>query len=163
MTRITSRQLILLATLVSVVSALGAWTFEALGYEPCQLCYYQRYPHYTAVAIGALALATRRYWLAWPGALAALTTSVIGFYHTGVERKWWDGPASCTGTADISGLTPAELLDQLTAAPLVRCDEIPWRLSDMIPWDALDLTMANFNAVGALVAALIWIAAARRA
>ncbi|GKY87932.1 disulfide bond formation protein B [Sinisalibacter aestuarii] len=162
MTRITTRQLILTATLISVASALGAWTFQAFGYEPCKLCYYQRYPHYTAVVIGVIALATRWTWLAWLGALAAATTSAIGFYHSGVERKWWEGPASCTGGGDISGLSPSELLNQINAAPLVRCDEIPWRLSDMIPWDALDFTMANFNAVGALVTALIWIAAARR-
>lgn len=157
---LSARQLILLATLISVVSALGAWGFEALGYEPCQLCYYQRYPHYTAVAIGALAL--RWPWLAWPGALAAAATSAVGFYHSGVERKWWAGPASCTGGGDIGSLSPADLLTQLNAAPLVRCDEIPWLLSDLIPWDVLSLSMANFNALGALVAALIWIAAARR-
>jgi disulfide bond formation protein DsbB len=163
MTRFTPHQLILIATLVSAVSSLGAWTFQALGYEPCALCYYQRYPHYAAVLIGAVALTTRWYWLAWFGAAAAAITSAIGFYHSGVERKWWEGPTSCTGTADISGMSATDLLAQINAAPLVRCDEIPWRLSDMIPWDVLDLTMANFNAVGALVTALIWIAAARRA
>ncbi|HHS94849.1 MAG TPA: disulfide bond formation protein B, partial [Rhodobacterales bacterium] len=34
---LTSRQLITIATLVSVVSVLGAWTFQSLGYTPCQL------------------------------------------------------------------------------------------------------------------------------
>lgn len=137
---LTSRQIIAIATLVSVVSILGAWTFQSLGYEPCELCYAQRYPHYAAIVIGAVALATRWRWLAWFGGLAALTTSAIGFYHSGVERKWWAGPTSCTGRGDISNLSPAELLDQLNATPLVRCDEIPWRLSDLIPWDMLDLT-----------------------
>ena len=163
MKTLTARQLIVIATLVSVVSVLGAWTFESLGYTPCHLCYYQRYPHYVAVGIGALALALRWHWLAWPGALAAATTSAVGFYHSGVERKWWPGPVSCTGGGDISSLSPAELLDRLNATAFVPCDEIPWRLSDAIPWRALDLTMANFNAVGALAIALIWIAAARRA
>lgn len=164
MRHLTSRQLILIATLVSVVSILGAWTFQSLGYRPCELCYLQRYPHYAAIAIGALALALRWNWLAWPGALAAATTSAIGVYHSGVERHWWAGPATCTGSGiDISNVSAADLLNQITAAPIVRCDEIPWRLSDLIPWHVLDLTMTNFNAVGALVAALIWIAAARRA
>jgi disulfide bond formation protein DsbB len=164
MTTLTSRQIILAATLFSVLSSLGAWGFQALGYQPCQLCYLQRYPHYTAVVIGALALATGWHRLAWAGALAALTTSAIGFYHTGVERKWWPGPASCSGGGgDISGVTPEELLQQLTATDFVPCDEIPWRLSDAIPLPVLDITMANLNAVGSLAAALVWIAAARRA
>jgi disulfide bond formation protein DsbB len=156
------RQLVALATAVSVVSVLGAWTFEGLGYTPCELCYLQRYPHYAAIPIGVAALIFGWRWLAWPGALAAAATSAVGFYHTGVERHWWAGPASCTGGGEVANLSPAELLQQLQQAPLVRCDEIPWRLSDAIPWDALDLTMANFNAVGALVTALVWIAAARR-
>lgn len=159
---LTNRQLILAATLVSVISTLGAWGFEALGYTPCQLCYYQRYPHYAAIPIGLVALATRQYWLAWLGALAAAITSGVGFYHTGVERAWWPGPTSCTG-GDVSDVAAGDLLNQIMAAPLVRCDEIPWRLSDLIPWDVLDLTMANFNAVGSLVTVVIWIAAARRA
>lgn len=156
------RQLVALATMVSVISVAGAWTFESLGYQPCELCYLQRYPHYTAIPIGIVALALGWRWLAWPGALAAAATSAVGFYHTGVERHWWAGPASCTGSVDMTNLTPAELLAQLQAAPLVRCDEIPWRLSDAIAWQALDLTMANFNAIGALITAFIWVAAARR-
>lgn len=163
MTTLTSRQLILAAVLFSVVSSLGAWTFQSLGYQPCQLCYTQRYPHYAAVLIGALALASGWHRLAWAGALAALTTSAVGFYHSGVERKWWPGPASCSGGGDISGLSPEELLTQLTATDFVPCDEIPWRMSDAIPLDLLDISMANLNALGSLVVVFIWIAAARRA
>ena len=162
MTSLTSRHLILFATAFSVLSALGAWGFQALGYQPCQLCYLQRYPHYAAVLIGALALATGWHKLAWAGALALATTSAIGFYHTGVERKWWAGPSSCAG-GDISDLSPEELLNQIAGAPLVRCDEIPWRLSDAIPWDVLDITMANLNALGSLAVAVVWLVAARRA
>lgn len=155
-------RLILFATLYSVISIAGAWTFQAMGYEPCHLCYLQRYPHYAAIGIGALALALRLPWLAWAGALAAATTSGIGIYHTGVERKWWDGPASCTGGGNLGGVSVDDLLAQINEAPLIRCDEIPWRLSDLIPIDALDITMANLNAVGSALIVLVWIAAARQ-
>lgn len=163
MTSLSSRQLVLIATLTSVVFMAGAWTFEALGYTPCHLCYLQRYPHYAAIGIGAVAWLTRWRWLAWPGALAAATTSAIGFYHSGVERHWWPGPASCTGGAGIGNVSAEDLLNQLQQAPLVMCDQIPWRLSDLIPWHVLDITMANANALGSLVLVFIWIAAARRA
>jgi disulfide bond formation protein DsbB len=163
MTKLTSRHFILAAMLFSALSSLGAWGFQALGYEPCQLCYTQRYPHYAAVVIGALALATGWHRLAWAGALAAATTAALGFYHSGVERKWWPGPASCSGGGDISGLSPEELLAQLTATDFVPCDEIPWRLSDAIPWPLLDITMANLNALGSALVVFVWIAAARRA
>ncbi len=158
---LTRRNLIALAWAFSVLSIAGAWTFQLLGYAPCQLCYWQRNPHYAAIVIGLVALATRWYWLAWFGALAAAITSGIGAYHTGVERQWWSGPASCTG-GDVSGLSTEALLDRLTAAPLVRCDEIPWRMSDAIPWELLDITMANLNALGSFVIVFVWLAAARK-
>ena len=113
----TRRTLILFAWAFSVISIAGAWTFQLLGYQPCQLCYWQRGPHYAIIVIGLVALVTRWYWLAWVGALAAAATSAIGFYHTGVERHWWPGPASCTGSG-VSGLSTEDLVGQLTQAPL---------------------------------------------
>jgi disulfide bond formation protein DsbB len=86
--------------------------------------------------------------------VAALATAAIGLYHTGVERAWWEGPTSCTA-GDITGLTAAELMDQIMAAPLVRCDEVAWALAG--------LSMASWNALISLGLAVIWIAAARRA
>ncbi|PIE06431.1 MAG: disulfide bond formation protein B [Rhodobacterales bacterium] len=158
----SARTLIFFGWGFSVLAIAGAWTFQSLGYEPCELCYLQRVPHYTLILLGAVALLARWNWLAWPGALIAAVASGLGAYHTGVERHWWPGPASCTG-GDVSGMSPDELLAQLTAAPIVRCDEIPWRLSDLIPWEALDLTMANFNALGSFVFIFVWLAAALKA
>lgn len=147
------KTLVLLATVASAVVLGGAFVFQALGYAPCKMCIWQRYPHGVAIAVGALALLTARKGLAWIGALAAATTSGIGFYHSGVERKLWAGPSSCTG-ASTEGLTPAELMDQIMGAPLIRCDEIPWEL--------FGVTMANLNAVGSLVIAVVWVMAAKR-
>ena len=157
-------QLIVIAAGASFAILTGAYIFQALGYPPCKMCWWQRYPHFAAVAIAIPALGTRgRFWPLM-GALAAASTSAIGFYHSGVERGWWEGPASCTASGGgIGNMTIDALLDPAAdAPPLVLCDQIPWRLSDMIPWQALDITMANLNAVGSLVFALIWIAAMRR-
>ena len=160
----TRNRLILIAAGGSAALVIGAWIFQALGYAPCKMCYWQRYPHYAAALIGALALMMRGALLPWLGGLAALTTAGIGIYHSGVERKWWLGPTSCTSSGGgISGLSIDQLLDPNADAPgLVLCDEIAWRLSDWIPWDALDITMPNINAAASLALALIWIAAARR-
>ncbi len=91
------KQLVLVATLGSVALLGGAFVFQALGYAPCKMCYWQRYPHAVAILIGVVALALGRRWLAWLGALAALATSGIGVFHSGVERDLWEGPSSCTG------------------------------------------------------------------
>ena len=76
------------------------------------------------------------------------------FYHTGVERHWWPGPASCSTAATFRRASGTEqLLDQLTAAPLVRCDEIPWRM--------FGLSMASYNVMLSLCIALLFIVAIR--
>lgn len=148
------KQLVLVATLGSVALLGGAFVFQALGYAPCKMCYWQRYPHAVAILIGVVALALGRRWLAWLGALAALTTSGIGVFHSGVERDLWEGPSSCTG-GSTAGLSTDDLMDQIMSAPLVRCDEIPWEL--------FGVTMANLNAVISLGLAVVWVIAARRA
>ncbi len=157
-------RLILIAAGGSALLLAGAYLFQALGYPPCKMCWWQRYGHFAAVALAVPALGTRgRFWPLM-GALAVASSAAIGFYHSGVERKWWDGPASCTSAGNgIGGMSIDTLLDPNASAPhLVLCDQIPWRLSDMIHWQMLDITMANLNAVASLVLALIWVAAVRR-
>ncbi|MGR3839613.1 MAG: disulfide bond formation protein B [Cognatishimia sp.] len=142
-----------LLTLASAAMLISAWTFQYFGYPPCKMCYWQRYPHMAAVAIGAVALATGQRLFAWAGALAMFVTSGIGVYHSGVERKLWEGPTSCTSSG-TGGLSSDQLFDQIMSAPLVRCDEIPWEL--------FGLTMANLNALFSLAFALLWIRVAMR-
>ncbi|MCU9837065.1 disulfide bond formation protein B [Ruegeria sp. WL0004] len=148
------KTLILLAASGSAALLLGAWGFQYIGgLAPCKMCIWQRYPHGAAVLIGALALAAGWRFLPWAGALAALTTSVIGFFHAGVEQGWWEGPTTCT-SGPIGGLSAEQLMEQIMTAPLVRCDEIPWQM--------LGISMAGWNGLISLALALIWIVAATR-
>ena len=155
----TRPSLILIATLGSALLLGGAFAFQFLGgLAPCPLCLLQRWPHAAAVLIGLLALALTRSagvqrGLALIGALAALTTAGLGLYHTGVERAWWQGPDTCT-SGGIGGVSADQLLDQILAAPIVRCDEVAWQMAG--------LSMASWNMLAALALALIWLAAARR-
>ncbi len=148
-------RLIQLASLGSAALLAGAFGFQYLGgMVPCPLCLLQRWPHAAAVVIGALALiwpAGPARLLAGAGALAALATSGIGLYHTGIERQWWQGPDTCTSGA-IDQISATDLLDQILAAPIVRCDEVVW--------DMFGLSMASWNALISLALVLIWIRAA---
>ncbi|SMR71905.1 Disulfide bond formation protein DsbB [Aliiroseovarius halocynthiae] len=159
--RLSTKNLIITAAVASAGILGGAFVFQALGYAPCKMCFWQRWPHAIAVILGGAALATKMRLLRWVGAVTMAVSAGLGIFHSGVERKWWDGPASCSG-GGVGNLSVEDLMAQIKAAPLVRCDEIPWRLSDMIPIDALDITMANFNAIGSLALMVMWIVAARR-
>ncbi|NBZ89753.1 disulfide bond formation protein B [Stagnihabitans tardus] len=144
-----------LAALGSLALLLGAYGFQYIGgLAPCHLCWLQRYPHMAAVAVGALVLAFRRWvFLAWAGAVAALTTAGYGAYHTGVERHWWLGPSTCT-SGDVGALSAKDLLAQIQAAPVVQCDAVAWEM-----WG---LSMASWNMLASLALAGLWIYAATR-
>lgn len=146
----TRENLIRLAAFGSFALLAGAYTFQAFGYPPCQMCYWQRWPHFAAVGVGVLAtLIPARVW-PYLGALAAATTSVIGVYHTGVERDWWEGPTSCTGGGlDLTG----DLLST-SGDRLIMCDKVSWEL--------FTLSMASWNALFSAGLVLIWLAAARQ-
>jgi disulfide bond formation protein DsbB len=103
--------------------------------------------------VALLFILTRLEILKPAGLIAALSTAVIGANHAGVEQGWWEGPKSCT-SGSIEGLSTDDLLTQIMAAPMVRCDEIPWQL--------LNISMAGWNMLISVALAGIWLIALRQ-
>jgi disulfide bond formation protein DsbB len=137
-------QLGLAALLGSAALLGGAYYFQYVeGLAPCDVCYWQRYPHMVVVAAGFIALLS----FAWPRfafvfSLVAITalfvTAGIGVYHVGVEFHLWQGPQACSGRIP-PGLNAAELKRFLLSTRMVRCDQPAWSLFgvSMAGWNAL--------------------------
>jgi protein dithiol:quinone oxidoreductase len=151
---LTRRNLILLATFGSAALLAGAFVFQAIGYAPCKMCYWQRWPHGVAIGAGALALLTGWALLIVAGALAALTTAAVGVFHAGVELKYWPGPSSCSGGADLGGLSGNDLLNTEVNDKIVMCDEVSWAFAG--------ISMAGWNAVFSFGLMVVWVLALRR-
>ncbi|MBN7786025.1 disulfide bond formation protein B [Ponticoccus gilvus] len=133
---------------------LGALAFQYIGgLPPCKLCYWQRYGHLAAVVLGLLALVVPQRILLWLAALGAGSSAAVGIYHTGVERGWWEGPSTCT-SGPVAGKSVDDLLNDIMAAPMVRCDDIAWELAG--------LSMASWNVLASTVILLCFVAAANR-
>ncbi|MEM9523736.1 MAG: disulfide bond formation protein B [Pseudomonadota bacterium] len=151
----SARILMLLAAAGSAALLVGAWTFEYLGHAPCAMCHWQRWPHMAAVLIGSSALLVTGTVTAILGALAVATTAGIGVFHVGVEKKWWPGPSSCTGSGgELADLSGAELLSTDVADKVVMCDQVSWIF--------LGVSMPGWNALFSLLLMAIWIVAIRR-
>lgn len=151
-----ARNMMLFAAFGSLALLVGAFLFQLLGYAPCKLCLWQRWPHGAAIVAGGLVVALGPLvLLGLAGALAALTTSAIGLYHTGVERGWWEGPTSCSGGGNaLGGLSGQDLLSLEGPNEIVMCDEVAWAFAG--------LSMASWNALISLALAALWLAAAQR-
>jgi len=109
---------------------------------PCEMCWWQRYPHMAAVVLAALAFtapaaSSRSRLLTVLAAIAIAISGAIGVYHAGVELKIFEGFTTCTSTA--SGASADELLKSIMNAPLVRCDQVQWSF--------LGISMAGWNAI----------------
>jgi len=152
------RLLALLIPLALLGGALGSQYIG--GLHPCEMCYWQRWPHGVAILLAALAFTApatspRSRLLTLLAALAIAVSGAIGVYHAGVELGVFEGFTTCTSTA--RGATTAELLEQIMKVPLVRCDQVQWAF--------LGISMAGWNAILSLggAAAIAWLTLAGRA
>jgi disulfide bond formation protein DsbB len=144
---ITARGLALLVPLALIGGALFSQFVGKL--IPCEMCMWQRYPHYAAIGVAVLAFVVpdRRatYALVAIAALLIGTSGVIGVMHAGVEYKWWPGFTPCTAGFK-PGATGMEMIEMLRHAPVVRCDTAQWTL--------FGISLAGFNAIISLTGAL---------
>lgn len=153
----TARLLALLLPLALLGGALGSQYLG--GLYPCEMCHWQRWPHYAAVMVAGLAFVVpgrqAREGLVIAAALLIAASGAIGVYHAGVEYHWWQGMTTCSSTLTMAGATPAERLAAIMNAPVVRCDEAQWRM--------LGISLAGFNAILSLGGAGVILSLMRRA
>ncbi|QYU70267.1 disulfide bond formation protein B [Leptolyngbya sp. 15MV] len=105
----------------------GAYLSQyGFGLHPCEMCWWQRYPHFAALALALVSTVVepKRLWVAL-AALAILSSGAIGAFHAGVEYGWWQGVTGCTAAP---GAGTGDALENILAAPIIRCDVAPWSL-----------------------------------
>jgi disulfide bond formation protein DsbB len=139
----------MIALLLPSALLAGAFGSEHLGgLAPCELCWWQRYPHMAAAALAALAFtapatSARSRLLTLLAAAAVALSGAIGVYHAGVELKIFEGFTTCTAVA--TGASTEDLLKAILNAPIVRCDQVQWSF--------LGISMAGWNAIVSLTGA----------
>ena len=145
------RQARLLALLIPA-GLLGGALFSQYvgGLHPCEMCYWQRWPHGAAILLALWAMLSpigspRVRPLTLLAAMAIALSGAIGIYHAGVELGFWEGITVCTTNGATS-------LEDIMKVPLVRCDQVQWSL--------LGISMAGWNALISLggAALISWLA-----
>ncbi len=149
-----------LALLIPAALLAGAYGSQYLGgLAPCEMCYWQRWPHMAAVALALTAiplsgLPDRGRSFVWLAALAILVSGGIGVYHAGVEAGIFQGITACSSGA-ASGASAEDLLKSVMERPMIRCDEIQFKF--------LGISMAGWNAIISVAGALsiLWLSLKR--
>jgi disulfide bond formation protein DsbB len=132
-----ARWLALLLPTALMAGALGSEIWG--GLYPCEMCHWQRWPHYGAIGLALVALVLRSSSISRVfvilAALGILASGLIGAFHAGVEYGWWEGLTRCA-TAPGGG---GDLLTNIMRAPMIRCDEAQWTLAG--------ISLAGYNAL----------------
>nr|WP_218845219.1 disulfide bond formation protein B [Novosphingobium marinum] len=133
----------------------GAYVSQyVFGLYPCEMCWWQRWPHFAAIGLAALAyLRPPGRTFVWLAAAAIAVSGLIGGFHAGVEYGWWEGLTACATTASAGG----DPLEAILNAPITRCDVAPWTLMgiSLAGWNFL------FSCASALAIAIL-LAGSRR-
>lgn len=107
------------------------------GLYPCEMCWWQRYPHIAAIVLALLAFTMKGRGAGdlavVLAALCIIASGLIGAFHAGVEYGWWEGVTTCA-TVGGGGDDP---LASIMNAPVIRCDVAPWTLAG--------ISLAGFN------------------
>ncbi|OYU46958.1 MAG: disulfide bond formation protein B [Rhizobiales bacterium PAR1] len=158
---VTIRGKLTLVLLLALSAISGAWFSElVLGFVPCMLCLWERWPYYIALPIALVGLALLRGGrarhlpqLAGMLGVIFLASMALGAYHAGVEWKWFPAP-DCGGR--LGGAAPSldDFRKSLNTARVVLCNEAPMRI--------LGLSFAGWNAVASAVIAALCFSAARQ-
>lgn len=136
---------------LSALALAGALVAQ-FGYDlyPCELCLMQRAPFAAVILLSVAGIAFGRKHPKSGSALFGLIAlsffgnAGLAFFHTGVERHWWTSfSEGCTVPPMKGNIT--DVLAQIVANPVGRCDEIPW--TDPV----IGLSMANYNVLFCLI------------
>jgi len=136
-----------LAALAAAAPLAALASERFLGFAPCELCLWQRWPYWAAAALALAALAVparARPWLLGAAGIAVLVSGAIGGFHVGVEQGWWPSPLPGCATPQVTGGSVDDLFNRLAPMPNKPCDAATY------PIPFLPVSMAAMNLLYAL-------------
>lgn len=143
--KITNRNLLILLGSAAAVVLVIAYVLQYFfGVEACQLCFYQRKLFLVIIAAVALTLTYFKSEKSKRIALYICTIALVlnfltALYHSGVEKKIFATPVSCSSSQLGNISTLEELKAALMTEKAASCDEPKLVV--------FGLSLANFNAI----------------
>ena len=127
---------------------LSAYYFQYfVGLKPCQMCIWQRWPHFAVIFFCLLIILKKKYVVSLLlfAALSAFTTSIIGIWHSGVELEFFYSPDGCSSSSPGSINNVQDLINK----PMISCN--------IFAWSFLGLSMTNWNTILSLIETFIFL------
>ena len=135
--------------IVSVCVVIFVHYLEYIGFTPCQLCIYQRWPWYLIIFLSLISIFYNK--KVYPYNKFIIFIIFVGSaayagWHAGIEWAFWEGPTTCaTGTNKIESHN--NLLENIqNIQSFVSCSEAGFRF--------LGISLAGYNFISSLIMAI---------
>ena len=121
-----------------------------LGHKPCKLCLYERIPYFLSMLLIIKMLFIKKYerFTLLILFLVFISSTVLAFYHFGIEQGFFEESIACTTRDALDILTKEQLLEQLKQNT-ISCKEVGFRI--------FGLSLAAINTIFSLILSVIFI------
>ena len=121
-----------------------------LDHQPCKLCLYERIPYFLSIL-----LIVKIFFIKGNEKITLLilslvfvTSSVLAFYHFGIEQGFFKESLACTTESLSENLSKKELLQQLKQSS-ISCKNVSFRI--------LGLSLATISTIFSLILSFVFI------
>jgi len=136
--------------LISTVLILAYMIEYKFNYEPCKLCIYERIPYFLSIFLLIKILFINSYEkiTLLILALVFISSSILGFYHFGIEQGFFSESLACTNINISENLSKDEIIEQLKQNT-VSCKNISFKI--------MGLSLAAINTIFSICLSVIFI------
>ena len=122
----------------------------SLGYQPCKLCIYERFPYIVSIILLIAILLNPKYQKITLLILSIvfLCGAFLSFYHFGIEQGFFIESFVCESKSLLKSLSKEQLLEQLKQNN-VSCKDISFTI--------LGLSLATINMVLSFILSLVFL------
>ena len=136
--------------LIFSVFALSAAYFiqYILGHKPCNLCLIERLPYISSIIIISLGLILKKFEkiILILLTLIFICSSIISFYHFGIEQGFFEESLVCSSDNQINNLNKEDLLKELQKE-VISCKNINFTI--------FGLSLATINTIISFILSVI--------
>ena len=147
--QISKKILFIILIFISFI-LVSAFIIEyAFNHQPCKLCLYERIPYFLSILLIIKILFIRNYEkiTLLILSLVFVLSSVLAFYHFGIEQGFFSESLACTSGDLSKTLSKEELLQQLKLNS-ISCKDVSFRI--------LGLSLAAINTIFSLILSAIF-------
>ncbi len=150
MTKKLNKKLLISILVFIFLILVSAYIIEYnLGYEPCNLCIYERIPYFFSILLISKIFFNDSYERVTLLILSLtfIISSLLAFYHFGIEQGFFKESLACETKKITENLSKEELLSQLEQN-VVSCKDVSLRI--------LGFSLASINTVFSIILSAIF-------